>query len=71
LAPVPAKLIEQLETGLKCPALIPEARSGSSEESDSTSIYEHCKKCLTGVFIAHEKDDVRCTFCGELKETDK
>ena len=31
-------------------------------------IYEHCKKCLSGVYMNHPETSVRaCTFCGKLE----
>lgn len=65
------KHIKQTETNVKCPALAAEDGVISSGEYSFAHGYDHCKKCLSGVFIPHGNDEVHCTFCGALKETEK
>jgi hypothetical protein len=37
------------------------------QETEYVSEFSHCKKCDTGVFLPHENNIIKCTFCGELE----
>ena len=54
------------QTAPACPYF--QGTPSETVQEEIGSEYIHCKKCNTGVFLPHENNLTKCTFCGEHYE---
>ncbi len=58
--------ISNNQTSQACPYF--QGTPSETVQDEVASEYIHCKKCNTGVFLLHENNLTKCTFCGEHYE---